>query len=101
MMSTMTGKAILASIRQQLNLTDYRKTHWEGAFEEYLDIVLKHPEVTRTAYQRLYDMILSHGTEEVYEQKEKVVRYKFFIEFAAKHGDAIYGLDRQIVTLAN
>src|SRR5947209_5339511 len=34
MMSTMTGKAILASIRQQLNLTDYRKTHWEGSFEE-------------------------------------------------------------------
>ena len=62
--------------------------HWEGSFEEYLDIVLEHPEVTRTAYQRLYDMILSHGTEEVYENKEKVTRFKFFTEFAAQHGDA-------------
>ena len=46
-------------------------------------------------------MILSHGTEEVYEQKEKVTRYKFFTEYAAHHGDAIYGLDRAIMYLAN
>ena len=95
------GKSILASLRQQLNLTDYRKTHWEGGFEEYLDIVREHPEVTRTAYQRLYDMILSHGTEEVYENKEKLIRYKFFTEFAAKHGDAIFGLDRPLMQLVN
>ncbi len=95
------GKAILASLRQQLNLTDYRKTHWEGGFEEYLDIVREHPEVTRTAYQRLYDMIISHGTEEVYENKEKITRYKFFTEFATKHADAIYGLDRPLMQLVH
>src|SRR5215467_4691762 len=96
-----TGKAILSAIRHQLNLSDYRKKHWEGSFDEYLDIVRDHPEVTRTAYQRLYDMILSHGTEEVYENKEKITRYKFFTEFAAQHGDAIYGLDRQLMNLVN
>jgi serine protein kinase len=74
-------------VRQQLNLSDYRKKHWEGSFEDYLDIVREHPEVTRTAYQRLYDMILSQGTEEMYENKEKVCRYKFFTDFAVKHGD--------------
>ncbi len=97
-----TGKAIIASIRQQLNLSDYRKKHWEGSFDEYLDIVRDHPEVTRTAYQRLYDMILSHGTEEgAFENKEKVTRYKFFTDFAAQHGDAIFGLDRSLMHLAN
>src|SRR5580692_10789871 len=96
-----TGKAILNVMRQQVNLSDYRKKHWEGTFEQYLDIVREHPEVTRTAYQRLYDMILSHGTEEVYENKEKVIRYKFFTEFAALHGDAIYGLDRPLMHLVN
>jgi serine protein kinase len=96
-----TGKALLASLRQQLNLTDYRKTHWEGSFDEYLDIVAAHPEVTRTAYQRLYDMLLSHGTEEVFENKEKIIRYKFFTEFASKHADAIYGLDRPLMQLVN
>src|SRR6059036_2524463 len=46
-------------------------------------------------------MILSHGVEEVYENKEKVTRYKFFTEFAARHGDAIFGLDRPIMYLVN
>src|SRR6266571_5155155 len=96
-----TGKAILAALRPQLNLSDYRKKHWEGSVDEYLDIVREHPEVTRTAYQRLYDMIMSHGTEEVYENKEKITRYKFFTEFAAKHGDAIFGLDRPLMHLVN
>lgn len=96
-----TGKAVLGTIRQQLNLSDYRKKHWEGSFEEYLDIAREHPEVTRTAYQRLYDMILSHGTDEAYENKERVTRYRFFADFAIKHGDGIYGLDRSLVQLVN
>ena len=96
-----TGKAILAELRPQLDLSDYRKKHWEGNFEEYLDIVREHPEVTRTAYQRLYDMILSHGTEEYFENKEKILRYKFFTEYASRLGDAIFGLDRPLMQLVN
>lgn len=95
------GKAILQSIRQHINLGDYRKKHWEGGFDEYLDIVRENPQVTRTAYQRLYDMIMAHGTEEVYEHKEKITRFKFFTEFAAQHGDAIFGLDRPLMGLVN
>src|SRR5438552_14154276 len=95
------GKSILAALRQHLNLNDYRKKHWEGSFDEYLDIVCEHPDVTRTAYQRLYDMIMSHGTEDIYENKEKITRYKFFTEFAAQHGDSIYGLDRHLMALVN
>jgi serine protein kinase len=72
------GKAIVNALRQELNLSDYRKKHGEGSFDEYLDIGRAHPEVMRTAYQRLYDMILSHGAEEVYENKERIARYKFF-----------------------
>jgi serine protein kinase len=95
------GKAILNALRKELNLSDYRKKHWEGTLDEYLDTVREHPEVTRSAYQRLYDMIISHGTEEVYENKEKITRYRFFTEFAARHGDAIYGLDRPLMHLVN
>ncbi len=95
------GKAILATVRQHLNFQDYRKKHWEGSFDEYLDIVREQPEVTRSAYQRLYDMILAHGTEEVYENKDKVTRFRFFTEYASRHGDAIYGLDRALMQLVN
>lgn len=95
------GKLILDTLRQELNLSDYRKKHWEGSFDEYLDIVAENPEVTRTAYQRLYDMIMSHGTEDVYENKDKFTRFKFFTDFAASHGDGIFGLDRPLMSLVN
>ncbi len=96
-----TGKSILSSLRAELDLSDYRKLHWEGTFEDYLNIVLERPDVTRTAYQRLYDMILSHGAEEVYENKDRITRYKFFTEFAARHGDSVYGIDRSLNQLVH
>ncbi len=96
-----TSHAILESIRSTIDLNDYRKLHWEGTFDDYLNVILDKPGVTRTAYQRLYDMILGHGTEDVYENKEKLTRFKFFTEFATKHGDGIYGLDRPLMQLVN
>src|SRR5262245_51599786 len=95
------GKTILGELRTQFDIGDYRKLHWDGTLEDYLNIVLENPEVTRTAYQRLYDMIIFHGTEEVYENKEKITRYKFFAEQAQKYGDAIFGLDRPLMQLVN
>ncbi|MCS7167583.1 MAG: serine protein kinase [Gemmatales bacterium] len=95
------GQMLLDQLRQLQNLQDYRKIHWEGTFSEYLDIVRQHPEVTRTAFQRLYDMIISHGTEEIFEHKEKIIRYKFFTEWASKYGDAVYGLERPLMQLVN
>src|SRR2546427_12964447 len=96
-----TGKSILGALRSQIDLSQYSKVHWEGTFEEYLDTVRDNPAVTRNSYQRLYDMILSHGTEEVYENKEKAVRYRFFTDFAVRFDDAIYGLDRTLMQLVN
>jgi serine protein kinase len=95
------AQPILDALRSQLDLTDYKKLHWEGTFDDYLGVVLEAPGVTRTAHQRLYDMILSHGTDDVYENKDKLTRYKFFTDFAAKHGDGIYGLDRPLMQLVN
>ena len=96
-----TATAILDTLRSQLDTTEYKKLHWEGSFSDYLTTVLETPGVTRTAYQRLYDMILSHGSEDVYENKDKIPRYKFFTEFATKHSDGIYGLDRSLMQLVN
>ncbi len=96
-----TAQTLLDGIRQQLDLTDYKKLNWEGSFDEYLQIVLDAPAATRTAFQRLYDMILSHGTEDIYENKDKLTRYKFFTEFATRHADGIYGLDRPLMQLVN
>lgn len=95
------ASAILDGLKSSLDLTDFKKLNWEGTFADYLDLVLAKPAVTRTAFQRLYDMILSHGTEDIYENKDKFSRYKFFTDFASRHGDGIYGLDRSLMQLVN
>ncbi|MEZ6142091.1 MAG: serine protein kinase [Zavarzinella sp.] len=95
------GTAILAGLRTESDIFDFQKLHWEGTFAQYLDIVVENPQVTRTAYQRLYDMIMSHGTDESYENKEKLTRYKFFTEYGARLGEAVYGIDRTLQQLVN
>ena len=57
--------------------------------------------VTRTAYQRIYDMIISHGTEEVVVNKEKTIRYKFFEDPENQGQDAIFGLERTLINFVN
>src|SRR5262249_30696527 len=71
----------------------YKELHWEGSFEEYLAIVRERPQVTRNAYQRVYDMIISYGTEEYIDNKKKLVRYNFFKDEISGGANAIFGLD--------
>ena len=96
-----TGTDLIAKIASRQNLADYQKKHWYGTFAEYLDIVRIDSKVTRTAYQRVYDMILSHGTEETIVNKEKYTRFKFFDDPANGGQDAIFGLEKTIMSLVN
>jgi serine protein kinase len=79
----------------------YKELHWEGGFEEYLAIVREKPQVTRNAYQRLYDMIISYGTEEYIDNKKKLVRYNFFKDEQAGGQNAIFGLDIPLMRLVH
>ncbi len=79
----------------------YRELHWEGTFEEYLQIVREKPQVTRNAYQRAYDMIVSYGTEEYIDNKKKLVRYNFFKDELGSGQNAIYGLDIPLMRLVH
>ncbi len=100
-MPATTGLDLISQIAGRQNRADYQKSHWQGTFAEYLDIVRRDPKVTRTAYQRMYDMILSHGTEEETVNKEKRVRYLFFDDPIGQGQDAIFGLDRTLSSLVN
>ncbi len=79
----------------------YRELTWEGSFDEYLDLVRKKPQVTRNAYQRIYDMIVSHGSEEYIDNKKKLVRYNFFKDEANRGANAIFGLDIPLMRLVH
>jgi len=66
---------------------------------DYLGMVMEKPRFCRNAYQRMYDMIMSHGTLEYRLHKEKVVHYNFFDDPLQDGEDAVYGLDRPLMRL--
>jgi len=91
------GDKILDSVSKSFDQSAYRDRHWSGSFREYVDAVVADPTVARNAFQRLYDMIRSYGTEEYTRHREKLVRYKFFDDPISGGRDAIFGLDRALM----
>ena len=79
----------------------YAEQHWEGSFADYLELVRKDPKITRNAFQRVYDMILSYGSEEYIDSKKRLVHYKFFDDPDNDGRDAVYGLDIPLMRLVN
>src|SRR5881397_1148531 len=57
--------------------------------------------ITRTAFQRMYDMILSHGKTEYIDNKKRLIRYHFFHDEPNGGRDAVYGLDVPLMKLVN
>lgn len=92
---------IISLIKSMQDTQAYQELHWEGTFEEYLDIVMENPKVARSAFQRIYDMILSYGTEEYYEGKERIIKYKFFDDPLHDGEDAVYGLEKPLMKLVD
>lgn len=95
------GRALLDRLAASQRLDEYRQEHWQGSFSEYLEIVRKRPEVTRSAYQRMYDMIMSYGTYQVGHPKENLVRYRFFDDPDGEGHDAIFGLTKPLMEMVN
>jgi serine protein kinase len=98
----MTRKVDVVTVLGKLQDTrSFRELNWEGSFQEYIDIVGEDPRVTRTAYQRLYDMILEYGVDEYVDSKKHVTHYRFFDDPDNNGRDAIYGLDIPLMKLVN
>lgn len=80
---------------------EFADLNWSGSFEEYLDIVVEKQDVARTAFQRLYDMVMSYGTTTYTEYKKEITHYHFFDD-PIEHGkDAIFGLDVHLQKLVH
>ena len=90
---------LLGMIAEMQDIREYRELTWEGTFAEYLDIVREDPNVSRNAYQRLFDMIMHFGTEEYTEYKKRIVRYKFFDDPFDNGKDAVFGIDVHLMKL--
>ena len=81
------------------NSTSFEDLNWTGDFTDYLDIVSSTPEVLRNSYQRMYDMIMSHGTENETYCKQEYTKYNFFSDTDGSIG--IFGLEGPLMELVD
>ncbi|MFQ5407270.1 MAG: PrkA family serine protein kinase [Anaerolineales bacterium] len=95
----MSATSILSTISTLQDEETYRDLHWEGSFEDYLAIVCDDPRITRSAFERLYDMIVSHGSEEYPRNRETLIHYNFFDDPFDNGTDAVFGLDRPLMDM--
>src|SRR6266545_6989167 len=100
-MAQSTGNGMVQRIASLQDFSLYRDLSWDGTFEDYLQIVRERPQVTRNAFQRVYDMIISYGTEEYIDNKKKLVRYNFFKDEMDGGADAVFGLDIPLMRLVH
>jgi serine protein kinase len=96
-----TRDAILSIIDKSIDQQQFLNLHWEGSLQDYLQLVSERPHVARNAFQRVYDMIMYFGSERYTYLKEDYIRYKFFSDPIDKGKDAIFGLDRTLMTLVD
>lgn len=89
---------VLSSLQDKGKLEDLT---WSGSFEDYINIVREKPTVTRNAFQRMYDMIMTYGTEEYVDFKKPITHYKFFDDEQGGGKDSIFGMDISIMKLMN
>lgn len=94
------GMTLLEQFSSRKDVEQYQQDHWQGSFSEYLDIVKSDPTVGRTAFQRMYDMIMEQGSYPV-EGSKGLVRYKFFDDPLNNGDDAIFGLTKPLMELVN
>jgi len=84
--------------RSEPTETPWRDLNWRGSLAEYLDLVRADPRLARNAYQRMYDMIVSHGVERPPRGSDRPLHYRFFDDpFGGD--DAIFGLDEPLARL--
>ena len=89
---------ILSAIANLQSAQEYQELNWEGSLEDYLKLVQESPRVTRNAFQRIYDMIISHGVEEYVEHKKKITRYRFSRIMPTTGGTRFTGSTRALRT---
>jgi len=95
------GADLIAAVETRIDRRRFQEHHWSGTFWEYLDICAKEPAVLRNAYQRLYDAVMSQGSERYKHFKKEYVRYNFFSDPFDNGADAIFGLDSALMTLVD
>lgn len=78
-------------VEQESNKNDFQRLREQMSFAEYLELVERNPKVTQSSYQRIYDMIMSHGVSVREVNGEKITRYLILNDSAHGGKDALFG----------
>ena len=92
---------ILSVMKDIQNVEEYHDLNWEGTFQDYLKLVKDNPKITRSAFQRMYDMIMSYSADEHFHGDKRIVHYRFFDDPDNNGKDAVFGLDLSLMKLVN
>lgn len=85
-------KDTLQRLSSKFDREKFRRINEEISFAEYLDLVYERPRLARTAYQYLYDMIVSRGSRKIERYRKTYIRYNFFDSSEMP----IFGLDETL-----
>ncbi len=98
----MAGSDMIGLVAEQQDLNRFQDRNWVGTFEQYLDLVRANPGITRNAYERLYDMIMSYGVDiQESSRGDRKSHYRFFDDPDNRGRDAVFGLDSELEMLVN
>ncbi|MEI7486721.1 MAG: hypothetical protein WCJ72_04830, partial [Chryseobacterium sp.] len=84
--------SLLNKVAGKFDKNKFHNLNEEFTFSEYLERCYKNPKVIRTAYQRIYDMIVTKGCKEFEKYRKTLVHYNFFDDSEIP----IFGLEETI-----
>ncbi|MBW7875914.1 MAG: protein prkA [Candidatus Cloacimonetes bacterium] len=82
----------LKQVTSKYTSTEYQRLHERISFREYIEKVVKHPQIAALSHERVYNMVMSHGVETREINGETLVVYKFFENKLFGIEDSIYAL---------
>ncbi|MGE4618777.1 MAG: serine protein kinase, partial [Planctomycetota bacterium] len=89
-------------ISKNLETDRYRELNWTGSFHDYLQIAYENPEVLRTSFQRIHDMIVCAGSEPSNQLNSRdCVHWHFFDDPENGGKNAVFGLDQPLQQLVS
>ena len=94
----MSGTPIFDLIHGDHEKERFQELTWRGSFRDYLGLVEENPLVARNAWQRVLDMIESHGSETP-QTRRGPRRWKLFEDPLGGGRDAVFGLDASLDAL--
>jgi serine protein kinase len=89
----------LSKYSSKFDRNKFKILHEEMSFAEYVDLLHKKPLLARTAFQYLWDTVISYGTEKFERYRKTYTKYKFFDESSIP--DPVFGLEETLDFLMN